>query len=168
MAKVKRHFDEVRALGFPRDRIYINVDEGGVGGGPKDQLRDDGYPVRGIQFGAGADDPKTYARLREEMWGRMKLWLMDGGTIPERSGPDRRLDGARVRHPAGGQIKLESKKDMKKRGMPSPDSADALALTFAYKVEEYIPLAELAYRNRTSGRRDYRPVRVPEVNLRSN
>ena len=57
----------------------------------------------------------------------------------------------------GGQIKLESKKDMKKRGMPSPDSADALALTFAYKVEEYIPLAELAYRNRTSGRRDYDP-----------
>ena len=31
VAKVKRHFDEVRALGFPRDRIYINVDEGGGG-----------------------------------------------------------------------------------------------------------------------------------------
>lgn len=157
VAKVKQHFDEVRALGFPRDRIYINVDEGGVGGGPKDQLRDDGYPVRGIQFGAGADDPKTYARLREEMWGRMKLWLMDGGTIPNDQGLIDDLTAPEYDILPGGQIKLESKKDMKKRGMPSPDSADALALTFAYKIEEYIPLAELAYRNCKSGRRDYDP-----------
>lgn len=157
VAKVKRHFDEVRALGFPRDRIYINVDEGGVGGGPKDQLRDDGYPVRGIQFGAGADDPKTYARLREEMWGRMKLWLMDGGTIPNDQGLIDDLTAPEYDILPGGQIKLESKKDMKKRGLPSPDSADALALTFAYKIEEYIPLAELEYRNRRSGRRDYDP-----------
>lgn len=157
VAKVKRHFDEVRALGFPRDRIYINVDEGGVGGGPKDQLRDDGYPVRGIQFGAGADDPKTYARLREEMWGRMKLWLMDGGTIPNDQGLIDDLTAPEYDILPGGQIKLESKKDMKKRGMPSPDSADALALTFAYRIEEYIPLAELEYRNRRSGRRDYDP-----------
>lgn len=157
VAKVKQHFDEVRALGFPRDRIYINVDEGGVGGGPKDQLRDDGYPVRGIQFGAGADDPKTYARLREEMWGRMKLWLMDGGTIPNDQGLIDDLTAPEYDILPGGQIKLESKKDMKKRGMPSPDSADALALTFAYRIEEYIPLAELEYRNRRSGRRDYDP-----------
>lgn len=157
VAKVKQHFDEVRALGFPRDRIYINVDEGGVGGGPKDQLRDDGYPVRGIQFGAGADDPKTYARLREEMWGRMKLWLMDGGTIPNDQGLIDDLTAPEYDILPGGQIKLESKKDMKKRGLNSPDSADALALTFAYKIEEYIPLAELEYRNRRSGRRDYDP-----------
>lgn len=113
--------------------------------------------MRGIQFGAGADDPKTYARLREEMWGRMKLWLMDGGTIPNDQGLIDDLTAPEYDILPGGQIKLESKKDMKKRGMPSPDSADALALTFAYKVEEYIPLAELAYRNRTSGRRDYDP-----------
>lgn len=157
VAKVKKHYDEVKALGFPRDRIFINVDEGGVGGGPKDQLRDDGYPVRGIQFGAGADDPKTYSRLREEMWGRMKLWLMDGGTIPNDQGLIDDLSAPEYDILPSGQIKLESKKDMKKRGLPSPDAADALALTFAYKVEEYIPLAELAFRNRSSGRRDYDP-----------
>ena len=37
-----------------------------------------------------------------------------------------------------GQIQLEKKKDMKKRGLPSPDMADALALTFAVKVNEYM------------------------------
>ena len=35
------------------------------------------------------------------------------------------------------KIQLESKDDIKKRGLPSPDLGDALALTFAYKVQEY-------------------------------
>ena len=33
-----------------------------------------------------------------------------------------------------GKIQLESKEDMKKRGLPSPNRADALALTFAQTV----------------------------------
>lgn len=35
---------------------------------------------------------------------------------------------------ADGKIQLEAKKDMKKRGIPSPNRADALALTFAFDV----------------------------------
>lgn len=157
VAKVKRHFEEVRALGFPRDRIFINVDEGGVGGGPKDMLRDDGYPVRGIQFGEGADDPQTYSRKREEMWGRMKLWLGDGGTIPNDSGLIEDLTGPEYDILPGGQVKLESKKDMKKRGLSSPDAADALALTFAHRIEEYTPLPELVARRHAGSRRDFDP-----------
>lgn len=157
VSKVKSHFNELRAIGFPRDRIYIFIDEGGVGGGPKDMLRDDGYPVRGIQFGAGADNPQRYARKREEMWGRMKLWLADGGTIPDDRGLVEDLTSPEYDILPGGQVKLESKKDMKKRGLASPDAADALALTFAYRVEEYIPLPELALRGRESGRRNFDP-----------
>ena len=157
VSKVKQRFDEVRNLGFPRDRIYIVVDEGGVGGGPKDILRDDGYPVRGVQFGAGADDPQTYARKREEMWGRMKIWLADGGTIPNEQALIDDLTAPEYDIIPGGQVKLESKKDMKKRGLSSPDAADALALTFAFKVEEYVPLAELASRARKAGSRDFDP-----------
>ena len=160
VARVKQHFDKLRRLGFPRDRIYIFVDEGGVGGGPKDMLRDDGYPVRGVQFGAAADDPKTYSRLREEMWGRMKLWLADGGTIPNDRGLIDDLTAPEYDILPGGQVKLESKKDMKKRGLSSPDAADALALTFAYRVEEYVPLAELDMRARRRGRRDFDPFAV--------
>lgn len=160
VARVKQHFAEVRNVGFPRDRIFIFVDEGGVGGGPKDMLRDDGYPVRGVQFGAGADDPKTYARLREEMWGRMKLWLTDGGTIPNDPGLIEDLTSPEYDILPGGQVKLESKKDMKKRGLSSPDAADALALTFAYRVEEYVPLVELDYRSRRQGRRSFDPFAV--------
>ena len=143
VAKVKAHYEEVRRIGFPRDRIFINVDEGGVGGGPKDMLRDDGYPVHGVGFGEGADDKEIYARKRDEIWGRMKLWLADGGTIPNNQRLIDDLIGPEYDILPGGQVKLESKKDMKKRGLPSSDYADALALTFARKIQEYIPLAEL-------------------------
>lgn len=141
--KVAAHFEQVRRIGFPRDRIFIIVDEGGVGGGPKDILRDEGYPVTGIQFGEGADDKQTYARKREEMWGRMKQWLDDGGTIPKDQALVDDLTAPEYDILPSGQIKLESKKDMKRRGLASPDAADALALTFARRIQEYVPLSEI-------------------------
>ena len=57
-----------------------------------------------------------------------------------------------------GRKKLESKKDMKKRGLRSPDAADAVALTFACRVNEY----EGEYGGRresqlAQGRRNYNP-----------
>ncbi len=159
VAKVKQRFSEVRELGFPRDRIYIFVDEGGVGGGPKDMLRDDGYPVRGVQFGQGADEPQAYARKREEMWARMKIWLADGGAIPNDAALIDDLTGPEYDILPGGQVKLESKKDMKKRGLDSPDAADALALTFAFKVEEYIPARELEMRSRAGTQRKFDPFK---------
>jgi len=157
VAKVKVHFESVKKLGFPADRIYIFVDEGGVGGGPKDMLRDDGYPVRGVQFGEKADDSQTYSRKREEMWGRMKQWLNDGGTIPNDRDLVEDLIAPEYDILPGGQVKLETKKEMKKRGLRSPDAADALALTFAFKIEEYVPLGELKMRRQNTSRRDFDP-----------
>lgn len=154
VARVKAHFSYVKSLGFRSDRIYIFVDEGGVGGGPKDMLKEDGYPVRGVQFGAAADNPELYARKREEMWGRMKEWLEDGGSIPGDRALVEDLTAPEFGYTLNGQIKLESKADMKKRGCPSPDAADALALTFAYTVQEYLPVSESS---RATGRRKFDP-----------
>lgn len=164
-AMVKRRYRDVKSIGFPRDRIFINVDEGGVGGGPKDILRDDGYPVRGVQFGAAADEPEIYDRKRDEMWGRMKQWLADGGTIPRDQGLIDDLTSPEFDIKPGGQIKLESKKDMKKRGLASPDAADALCLTFAYKIQEYVPLPELLHRGRNqgAGRKAFDPYSVVDA-----
>ena len=67
------------------------------------------------------------------MWGRMKDWLLTGAIDDsprlecDLTGPGYELD-AKVR------IKLEAKDEMKKRGLDSPDDADALALTFARNV----------------------------------
>jgi hypothetical protein len=70
------------------------------------------------------------------MWGAMRAWLA-GGMIPD----DRELladltgveYGYALREGRDAII-LEKKEDMKKRGLASPDLADALALTFAYPV----------------------------------
>lgn len=69
------------------------------------------------------------------MWDTMREWLEEGAAIPDE--PDLRDDllgpeyGYRE---TNGKKYLESKKDMKARGLPSPDYADALALTFAQPV----------------------------------
>lgn len=75
-----------------------------------------------------------YLNKRAEMWGDMKQWLKDGGALPD----DEQLC-VELTWPEGvprldGKIVLESKEDMRKRGLGSPNRADALALTFAYPV----------------------------------
>lgn len=153
--RVKEAFHEALRIGFPRSRVYLHVDETGVGAGVKDLLKDAGYPVRGVNFGHGADAPEMYDRKRDEMWGRMRDWLEDGGTIPNDPKLKEELVSPEFEYRPNGQIKLESKKDMKRRGLPSPDVADALALTFAFKIQEYTPLNELS--NFSTGRRTYDP-----------
>ena len=123
----------------------IFVDGGGVGGGVVDRLRQLGYNVFDVQFGgkpdrsAIANEVHNYANKRAEMWGAMREWLK-GGTIPndpdlvsDLSGPEY---GFSIRE-GRDVIQLERKEDMRRRGLASPDAADALALTFAYPVVKH-------------------------------
>jgi hypothetical protein len=118
------------------------VDEGGVGGGVVDRLRQLGVDCIGIMFGAVSDRINyvgamaQYANKRTEMWGNMREWLI-GGAIDE--DPELLADLVGPQYDfivkAGRDaIMLERKKDMKARGLSSPDDGDALALTFAYPV----------------------------------
>jgi phage terminase large subunit len=115
----------------------VFVDEGGVGGGVVDRLRQLGHRVIGVNFGAKADglvDGLRCANKRAEMWARLRDWLKTGGAIdpgPELAGD---LSGVEYGFTADNAIQLERKEDMKKRGLASPDDADALALTFAFPV----------------------------------
>lgn len=77
-----------------------------------------------------------YVNKRAEMWGRMKTWLKQGGALdPNDQGLYDDLIGPETVIPKSGsfdgKIQLESKADMKARGVPSPNRGDALALTFA-------------------------------------
>ena len=118
----------------------VFVDEGGVGAGVVDRLRQLGVPfVFGVNFGSAAerwdaDGAKPlYANKRAEMWGNMKDWLAQGIVPPD---AELRADLCGVEYGFNGknEIQLEKKDDMKKRGLASPDLADALALTFAHPV----------------------------------
>ena len=86
-----------------------------------------------MQSGSKATKP-VFANLRAEMWGNMRDWLEKGGSLPDSMELREDLTGVQYGYNMSGAILLERKEDMKKRGLASPDSADALALTFAFPV----------------------------------
>jgi hypothetical protein len=109
------------------------VDGTGIGGPIIDRMQQLGHRnVVEVQFGWKAPDPH-YANMRSWMWWRMKEWLARGAIdSEERLEVD--LTGPGYRHDKQDRVVLESKEEMKKRGLDSPDNADALALTFAQPV----------------------------------
>lgn len=96
-----------------------------------------------VSFAAESPD-KGYLNLRAYMWGQAKKWLQDGGVYPDDQVMYDDLTGPEYEVRLDGKIKLESKQDMKKRGLPSPNRADALALSFAYPVTKKNPLVQIA------------------------
>lgn len=111
----------------------VVVDEGGVGGGVVDRLKEQRYKIRGVNFGNKAKNPLMYGNKRAEMWGEMKNWLKTA-SIPSERVLKSDLISPIMKPDSKGTIFLESKKDMRARGLASPDAADALAVTFAYPV----------------------------------
>lgn len=125
----------------------IFVDGNGVGGGVVDNLKAWGYKVVEVQAAGAAVDADTYANKRVETWGRLREWLAIGA-IPQ---DDKELETDLITpeyryHPVTNKLQIESKDAMKKRGVASPDSADALALTFAQPIAR---IDGLASRNNT-------------------
>lgn len=124
-------------LAYRADAVF--VDGTGVGGGVVDRLRQLQVPVFDIQFGSKADgfglegDKTLYANKAAEMWGAMREWLK-GGAIPNDQELIAQLTGREYGFNGRNEIQLEKKDDMKKRGLASPDLADALGLTFALPV----------------------------------
>lgn len=117
------------------DPVKVFIDETGVGAGVVDRLRELGYGriVVGVNFGSKALDTLRYSNKRAEMWGLMNEWL-DTGCLEYDEELQQDLVAPTYNFNSQGQLVLESKKDMKKRGLASPDSGDALALTFAEPV----------------------------------
>lgn len=115
---------------FKPDAIFI---DGGRGEGVIDRLRQLGFDVIEVQFGGKAGNPR-YTNKRTEMWDLMAKWIKDGGIIPNNKELKTDLCVPTYSFDAANRMKLESKDDIKKRGMSSPDIADALALTFALPV----------------------------------
>jgi hypothetical protein len=85
---------------------------------------------------AGESPDRGYLNKRAYMWSQIKQWLKDGGSYPDDQVMYDDLIGPEYEVRLDGKIKLESKQDMKKRGVPSPNRADALCLTFAYPVQK--------------------------------
>ena len=115
----------------------VFIDIIGIGSGVFDRLKQLGYGKVLIAVNAGevAADERRYANKRAEMWDRMRAWIKETGCLPpDAEGLAADLQGPEYGYDIRERIQLERKKDMKKRGLASPDEADALAMTFALPV----------------------------------
>lgn len=119
------------------DTLFLDYGGGGyeIGG----MLDEAGYGdrIRVINSGTGADKAHLYKNKRAEMWGDMKAWLTDKNVpvhIPDDNSLHADIVAPGWKYDSNTKIQLESKKEIKKRELLSPDGGDALALTFAQTV----------------------------------
>lgn len=120
------------------DRVLVDI--GGLGAGIYDRLIELGHKdvVIGVNGGETPLDQKKYYNKRAEMWGEMKDWLLNKPCkIPDKDTLHSDLTGIKYTIDSNSRLKLEPKENMKKRGLRSPDEADALSLTFAIPVSYY-------------------------------
>jgi hypothetical protein len=111
----------------------VVVDGDGLGAGVVDQIRARNHKCFEFHGNATPNAPKKYLNKRAEVWGEMRDW-MPTAQIPDDPEMADDLIGPLYEYNHDGQIKLESKEDMKERGLASPDCGDMLAMTFAVKV----------------------------------
>jgi hypothetical protein len=125
------------------------VDGDGIGAGVFDYIKHRGYDRKTllVEFHGGhtPTDPIKYFNKRAEVWGEMRDWLQTA-QIPDDPELDTQLTSVEYGYTNKGQIQLEKKDDMKKRGLSSPDRGDMLAMTFGVKVApKFKPAEEQVY-----------------------
>jgi hypothetical protein len=129
------------------DRMFVDL--GNIGHAIVSSLKALGEPyssvVRGVNFGATSQSKLARPKVpgpknrRAEMWDRYRQWLEseDGVSLPDMDVLQADSSAPRIKPLLNGDFLLESKDEMKKRGVRSPDVADAIVLTFA-EVERII------------------------------
>jgi hypothetical protein len=121
----------VNALALKYGARVVGVDDTGLGGGLTDRLRELGHRVMALNFGAAPDDEKRYYDLASELWGELAAGLKAGrvGPIPGNDALGAQLTARKYTY-RDCRLKIESKEEMRRRGLRSPDRADALALAW--------------------------------------
>lgn len=112
------------------DAVFV---DGGYGTGIVSAGKTMGRKWTLVWFGEKANDIGCINK-RAEMWKLAKEWLMEGGALPDDPQLHDELIGPETVPRLDGKLQIESKKDMKSRGLASPNRADALVLSFAHPV----------------------------------
>jgi len=124
------------AVRYGIDNEYIFVDDGGVGGGVVDRLRELDFAVVAVNFGSKAQDTTQFRNRRAEMYWRVREALRPDSEspvyIPKVFGDvAKELTWSHYKYMSDGKLQMESKDDIRKIRKASPDYADAFVLTFA-------------------------------------
>jgi len=137
----------------PRDAIFI--DSVGVGYSVVGYARDADLYAQGVNVAeVPMSESERFLNLRAELYWRLREALDPDGNILLALPPDSKLSGQlsaiKYKLNAKGKIQIESKEDMKKRGLPSPDRADALALTLMQHTGDLMVPGEIGGRGLSS------------------
>ena len=124
--------------------IYVKIDDTGVGGGVSDRLKElqnnpaspeenlDKMVIIPVNFAKKAPKTKSaryYDDIVTWMWANVRDMLKNKEVkLPDDSVLIGEFSTRKFSVQSNGKLRLESKKEMKKRGLLSPDRADAVAL----------------------------------------
>ncbi len=133
-----RHIDTMQTAGQVARLIQdcnaevAKIDADGIGAGVYDRLKEQRFPVRAMHSGAKARDDTKFINTRAEWWWNLRS-RFEEGTIDIEDDDDliSQLSNIKYKLNSQGRIQVESKEDMRKRGVESPDLADSLMLAFA-------------------------------------
>lgn len=141
---VKDYFDAQKAAGRPID--YIAVDNIGIGAGVLSILINDKYPAIGVKSSESAPDYGVPCyKTRDWLWWQARSFFRDYSVhfcvdTDETRLLAKELVQVQQKKYKLGKVNVEDKEDLKKRGLKSPNLADALILTFkvdyVYKQEK--------------------------------
>lgn len=126
VGRIKRIINEEKPT-----KVYIDCI--GVGAGVVDRLQEMGFScVEGVNVARSANDKEKFKNLRAELWSDMRDWFY--GEMPVEIPDEDELHGELCslgfKENSQGQLQIESKDELRARGLPSPDGADALSLSF--------------------------------------
>ena len=154
----KKGFDLMQVVGWIRDEIEnvkqsgievseVLIDSIGLGAGVVDRLLEEGIDVRGVNVGESSSVSTEFWNLRAELWWKCREWFAKKDVaIPRDERLVEELASVRRLWPSNGKLQVEPKDQTRQRlgRNTSPDSADALILTFA------------SYASMTTGKRSWK------------
>ena len=132
---VKRMYDDAK---IKPEAIY--VDSIGIGAGVADRLRELGLPAIDVNVSETASVSGKYMRLRDELWWTIKKLFESMNCSVQIDEEQHVYDMIEAelcaplqKFTSSGKDAVESKQEMRSRGIPSPNVADAMCLTTAYE-----------------------------------
>lgn len=143
MATLSSVLEEIKVSGSTRAKVdYIGIGHGSVDRAKEmasdqkikretPQLAKNAGKIVGIEVGRTANDKEQYVNLRAEGYWLLRERFREGNIDLDPKDEDLAAQLSAIRYKrSGGRIQIESKEEMKKRGVASPDDADAVMLSF--------------------------------------
>jgi len=125
MAAVGRFIMEFQRNGLKAEEIF--ADAGGLGIPMCDALAESGWTVHRVNNGERAYDDRHYLNRGAEIWFTAARAIeLNEIILPDDELLYSQLTTRKCKTNSKGKLQLESKEDMRSRGLPSPDRADAV------------------------------------------